>query len=101
MLRFKVLTPLRHNGISYMPGAVVEMTAKQAAALFGAVAINKQSASKTGFADTISRLNPADQSQWRRDGLPRTEALSAVAGRRVSAKERDRLWQQWTKENSP
>jgi hypothetical protein len=114
MAQFTVLTPLNHDGHSYEPGAVVELTGKQAATLLRVAAIKKQpdcgvevkvsdenseSAVATNIATAIPRLDPTNPSQWTRDGRPRTETLAAIIGRRVSALERDRIWQQWIEEN--
>ncbi|MBF0380689.1 MAG: hypothetical protein HQL69_06710 [Magnetococcales bacterium] len=114
MAQFNVLTPLRHNGRSYCPGAVVEMTQQQAAALLRVAAIgettvlqNGQSSPKNNkpnvdddLITAINKLDSGDGSLWMKDGRPRTESLAALLGRRVSADERDKSWQQWQKENS-
>jgi hypothetical protein len=116
MPQFNVLTPLRHNGKLYSPGAVVEMTQQQAAALLGAAAITLETVSQketlpvfneqkpaveTALSNAISGLEKTDQSLWMKDGRPRTEALSATVGHRITAKQRDQAWQQWIEENRP
>jgi hypothetical protein len=110
---FTVLTPLNHNGHHYAPGAVVAVAEQQAAALLRVAALDHpplygtgikfcaeslEPAVETTLATAIPRLNPTDPSQWTRDGRPRTEALAAIIGRRVSANERNRIWRQWLKE---
>jgi hypothetical protein len=116
MPQFNVLTPLRHNGEFYSLGAVVEMTQKQAAALLRAAAIVEKPVSQNNFklvsdnpkanvemdlSKAISGLDLTDHSLWMKDGRPRTQALAAIVGHRVSAIIRDQLWQQWIEENSP
>ncbi|MBF0445036.1 MAG: hypothetical protein HQL68_05560 [Magnetococcales bacterium] len=116
MPQYNVLSPLRHNGEIFLPGAVVEMTQQQAAALLWAAAIEEKSVSKkeitlvsedpkqaveTDINKAIRGLDVKDQSLWLKNGRPRTETLAAIVGRRVSANERDQIWQQWMEENSP
>ncbi|MBF0193485.1 MAG: hypothetical protein HQL71_02965 [Magnetococcales bacterium] len=116
MPQFIVLTPLRHNAKVYSPGAAVDMTQQQAAALIRAAAIaekpfsqtevktaNKElkKAEETDLSKAINELDVKDKSLWMKDGRPRTEALIAIVGYRITAKERDINWQQWKEENRP
>jgi hypothetical protein len=120
MPQFNVLTPLHHNGEIYSPGAVVEMTQQQAAALLRAAAINEKSVSQkdaklvsnnpkakvetefeSNLGKTIRELDLTDPSLWMKDGRPRTQVLSSIFGRHVSAKERDQIWQKRIEENRP
>ncbi len=113
MPQYTVLTPLRHDGRRYEPGAVVYVTTRQAAALLRIAALSEtplcgvgeedsdtrsEPAATISIATAIPRLDPTDPSLWTRDGRPRTETLSSLLGRRVSARERDQSWQRWMKE---
>ncbi|MBF0448583.1 MAG: hypothetical protein HQL67_10305 [Magnetococcales bacterium] len=113
MPTFTVCTPLQHNGHRYEPGTAVELTLEQGATLVSVGVVEQgfccgagesffdeqlEQAIEIPLALAISRLDPVNPSLWRRDGRPRTEALAAIVGRRVSALERDQIWQYWTKE---
>lgn len=113
MPNYLVLTPLRHDGFLSLPGSQVTLTAGQAAPLLKVAALEDIPLGKGddesmvgGIAGAvipelvtaIPLLDVADSRQWTRDGRPRTELLAAIIGRRVSATERDTVWQQWIEE---
>ncbi|MBF0453262.1 MAG: hypothetical protein HQL72_00420 [Magnetococcales bacterium] len=111
MARFTVLTPLHHDGKRFAPGAVVEMGPDQGAALLRVAALGEPPVQEEGgtghnppdapLGKLLHQLEPNNPNHWTRTGLPRTETLTTLMGRRVSASERNRLWTQWIKEKNP
>lgn len=97
MTRYQVLTPLRHNGKVIAAGKTVELSDADAKALLRCKAI--------GHADTdvgrddaedlvaaIGLLDAATEGFWLKDGRPDAKALSEIAGRPITAAERDSAW---------
>lgn len=94
MNRYAVQSPLNHNGQHYPTGSVVQLGEILAAPLLAAgVLAAPRPADPTGFTALLAGMDPGDPGQWTRDGRPRTEWLSQQLGRSVSARERDRVWQ--------
>ncbi|MEO5345860.1 MAG: hypothetical protein H7834_05720 [Magnetococcus sp. YQC-9] len=102
MAHHPVLTPLRHNGVAYRPGDLVEMTPDGArvALRLGAIAPAPAETmdTTTALVDVVSidpllfaiaALDPHDPTLWTRDRKPRLEILSRLLARPIPAAERD------------
>lgn len=94
MAAFKALAPLTLER-DYRPGDTFDAdpAAVQAQLDSGeVVALATQAADGDLIQAAIRQLDAADVSLWLKDGRPKTEAVSAVAGFAVSAAERDTAW---------
>lgn len=114
-----VLEPLRHDGTRYEPGAVVELTAKQAKPLEAAKPpvvrargageqsgggsdepkdpVQRHAALLEFMATLEAPEDPKGSNFWTNAGKPDTYALADALGwSSVSAKERDAAWQEAT-----
>ena len=109
---YAVLDSLRHNGKKYFPDSennVVELTSKEAAPLLALGVIGKESGGKTDsgsggdgnnnpapegaekiakIKEAIDSLDKENKELFTNAGLPKMEAIEAVTGWPVSAKER-------------
>ena len=102
---YPVLSPIRFNGKDYPVGSAIDLDEAEVADLLGAAAIEDSpteiAALKAPSDDAerlaavvaaIGRLDTANPGQWLKDGKPKTDALSAIAGWPVNAADRDAAW---------
>lgn len=104
---YEVSSPIRHNGTDYESGDTIGLTDKEAVDLIAVQAINENplgdaptNAEATNdpaklqdeIVAAISKLDKAAADLWLKNGLPKTEAVSAITGFAVSAAERDAAW---------
>lgn len=88
---YAVLMMLKHNGELIPVGSTVDLDKKAAAPLIANGSIG-QVGEPVDFIGLISELDGDDSALWMDSGAPTVAALSAAAGRAVSADERDDAW---------
>lgn len=104
---YNVLSPVDHDNQRIEPGAMIDLEDQAAAPLLTAQVIELavgQAAAATVPTDpaerqaaivtAIGQLNPGDAALFTGAGVPKTEAIAAITGWPVSAKERDAAWAQ-------
>jgi len=104
---YTVSSPIRHNGKDYAEGDSIDLSDKDAKSLLEINVIGTGAATgKTptmpldeaerlaAIVDAIGKLSGKDASLWLKNGAPKTEAIAAITGWDVSAKERDAAWTQ-------
>lgn len=109
MAHYLVRTLLRLDGQLFQPGSMLAMEPERAKELVNGSVITPVSAPEAASGQPVptddpvvaamNRLDPNQPGHWTRDGKPRLEVLSQLAGRAVRAAQRDRLWR--TRESMP
>lgn len=99
MASYKVLNPIktehgivREGYVEIADGEVAELRRLGVIGEQEPVATQAVSANSDLIQAAIRQLDAADTTLWLKDGRPKTEAVSAVAGFAVSAAERDAAW---------
>lgn len=105
MPKFKVLSPINHDGETYVIDSYIELSTKAAIQLLevGAITLKEaEVAAATAPTDPAERLSAIklviptldvnDKTLWTKHGSPTGPALSALLGWPVAAGERDQAW---------
>ena len=111
MSKYKVEFPVIHKKKKYMPGEPVKMDEDLAKPLLQKKVLspwvepttaNKTSGEITeeAIVAAIATLDAMNATLWTGDDKPKTEALEAVLGGKVSAKERNAAWDRYQKETT-
>lgn len=92
---YRTLRAVEHDNTRYAEGELIALDDVFSAALLAVNAIELESVvadNSSQIQAAMRQLDTADATLWLKDGRPKTEAVSAVAGFAVSAAERDAAW---------
>lgn len=110
---FKVTSPVKFGGKHHASGAIIELEATEETMLRAAGVIGDEVVTDVlqvptdeleriaAIVSAIGQLDVANTALWTGGGAPKTEALAAITGWPVAAKDRDAAWAELQKNSAP
>ncbi len=102
MPKYKVISPVKHDGESVELGAAIELSEKEAKDLLAAKVIEPYtisvptdpSARIGAIKDAIATLDTTNKDNWLQSGAPDLAAIEGALGWSPTAAERDAAWEE-------